>query len=64
MYIYTINSDIKEKMISHGAKLMNEMTDINGKRVWCLTAPNSFAFDIDTLPKDQVVIRGSMKMNF
>lgn len=64
MYIYTFNNDIKEKMLSHGAMLVNEITDINGKRVWCISTPNSFTFDINSLPKDQVVIRESMKFNF
>lgn len=64
MYIYTFNNNIKETIISHGGKLMNEMCDINGKRVWCISTPNSFTFDIYSLPKDQVVLSERMKINF
>lgn len=64
MFIYTFNKDIKEQLLSHGAKSMKEITDINGKRLWCISAPESFTFDIHSLPKDQVIIKDFMRMDF
>jgi len=64
MYIYTFNNEIADKLQSHGGKLIKEVKDINGKRVWCISTPDSFTFDINSLPKDQVVIQGNMRIDF